>query len=66
MSGIRDFLRRCWPAAIKPGPISATTDDADIKARARIGAYRTGAPVEVIEHIMFLERRVAALEEDKC
>jgi hypothetical protein len=49
-------------ARIAPGPVSVTTTDDDIQARAQLNAHNMGVPVQMLEHLFKLERRIAVLE----
>lgn len=44
-------------------PISGSTPDAEIKSRAAQIAYGVAVPAQLVATILFLERRVAQLEE---
>jgi hypothetical protein len=43
--------------------ITGTTSDAEINARAGQVAYSLAVPVQLVSTILFLERRIAQLEE---
>jgi|HubBroStandDraft_5_1064220.scaffolds.fasta_scaffold23994_3 hypothetical protein len=49
-------------AAIQRGPVNASTTDEEIKARARVFGHDLAVPYQILEHIMFLERRLSRLE----
>jgi hypothetical protein len=49
-------------ARIKPGPVVSTTTDDEIQARAALTAHNLAVPVQVLEHLFKLERRISQLE----
>ena len=49
-------------AKIKPGPVNADTTDEEVHARATLTSHDLAVPLQLLEHLFKLERRIFRLE----